>query len=91
MAWKIEFTPEAEACLSKLGTAEAKRVLKFLHDRLQKRKNPRDIGEPLKGNLRDYWRYRVGNYRIICRLEDNAVTVFIIHIGHRSEVYKRRK
>lgn len=91
MAWKIEFTPEAEAGLAKLGTTEARRVLKFLYDRLQKRKEPREIGESLKGNLRDYWRYRVGDYRIICRLEDSVVTIFVVHIEHRSKVYKRRK
>lgn len=51
MPWKIEFTPEAEACLEKMGTAEARRILKFLHECLHKRKDPREIGESLKGVL----------------------------------------
>ena len=88
MAWKVEITPEARAGLKRLGAAEAQRVLKFLFERLQGRDNPREIGEALKGNLREYWRYRVGDYRIFCRLEDNIVTVFVVHIGHRREVYK---
>ena len=88
MAWKVEITPDARAALKRLGATEAQRVLKFLFERLQGRDNPREIGEALKGNLREYWRYRVGDYRIFCRLEDNIVTVFVVHIGHRREVYK---
>ena len=88
MAWKVEITPEARAEIKKLGEAEAQRILKFLFERLQNREDPREIGEYLKGNLREFWRYRVGDYRIFCRLEDSIVTVFVVHIGHRREVYK---
>ncbi len=56
VAWKIDLTPEAEAGLAKLGTVEAKRILKFLHERLYARETPREIGEALKGVLREYWR-----------------------------------
>lgn len=89
MAWKVEITPEANAELKKLGTAEAQRILKFLFERLQNRENPRETGEALKGNLRDFWRYRAGDYRILCRLDDGIVTVFVVHIAHRREVYKK--
>ncbi|MDL2207377.1 type II toxin-antitoxin system RelE/ParE family toxin [Desulfovibrio sp. OttesenSCG-928-M16] len=89
MAWKVEITPAANAELKKLGTAGAQRILKFLFKRLQNRENPREIGEALKGNLRDFWRYRVGDYRILCRLNDGAITVFVVHIAHRREVYKK--
>ena len=88
MAWKVEITPEANAALKKLGAAEARRILAFLFERLQNRGDPREIGESLKGNLREFWRYRVGDYRILCRLEDDIVTVFVVHVGHRREVYK---
>ncbi|MCL1939271.1 MAG: type II toxin-antitoxin system RelE/ParE family toxin [Desulfovibrionaceae bacterium] len=90
MAWKVEITPEANAELKKLGTAEAQRILRFLFERLQSREDPREIGESLKGNLREFWRYRVGDYRVFCRLEGGIVTVFVIHIGHRREVYKKK-
>jgi addiction module toxin, RelE/StbE family len=89
MAWKIEITQEARAELKNLGTAEARRILKFLYERLQNRENPRETGETLKGNLRDFWRYRVGDYRILCRLEDGIVTVLVVQIAHRREVYKK--
>ena len=90
MVWKVEITPEANAELKKLGTAEAQRILKFLFERLQNKENPRETGELLKGNLREFWRYRVGDHRIFCRLEDGIVTVFVVHIGHRREVYKKK-
>ncbi len=88
MAWKVNITPEANAELKRLGQAEAQRILKFLFDRLQHRDSPREIGEALKGNLREFWRYRVGDYRILCRLDDGIVTVFVVHVAHRREVYK---
>ena len=87
MGWKIEITPDARAALNKIGSTEAKRILKFLYERLQKRDDPRELGESLKGTLRAYWRYRVGDYRLICRLEDQIITVFVVHIGHRRGVY----
>ena len=90
MAWKVEITPEANIDLKKLGTAEARRILTFLFERLQNTENPRVTGEPLKGNLREFWRYRVGDHRILCRLEGGIVTVFVVHIGHRREVYKKK-
>jgi mRNA interferase RelE/StbE len=88
MAWTISLTDDAKADLKNLGVPNAKRVLRFLHERLGQRDNPREIGNALQGPLRDYWRYRVGDYRIICRLEDSVITVFVIHIRHRREAYK---
>ena len=89
MAWIVELTPEAVDNLKKIGTADAKRILKFLHNRLLHHDNPRAIGDRLQGSLREFWRYRVGNYRILCRLEDAIITVFVVSIGHRRDVYKR--
>ena len=88
MVWKVEITPEVRDELRRHGVTEARRILKFLFQRLQSRDNPREIGEALKGNLRDFWRYRVGDYRIFCRMEDKIVTVFVVHIGHRREAYR---
>jgi len=88
MAWKIRFSPQAKSDLQKLDTQEAGRVLKFLNERLQNRDNPRELGEPLKGVLREYWRYRVGDFRLLCRLEDSIVTVLVVRVAHRREVYK---
>ncbi|MDR1490646.1 MAG: type II toxin-antitoxin system RelE/ParE family toxin [Desulfovibrio sp.] len=88
MAWKVEITPEVNAGLKKPGTAEAQRILRFLFERLQNRKDTRETGELLKGNLREFWRYRVGERRIFCRLEDSIVTVFVVYTAHRSEACK---
>lgn len=88
MDWRIEITEDAEKILGKMDMVEAKRIFKFLNSRLQYAEHPRIFGEALKGNLRDYWRYRVGDYRIICRIEDAIITVFVIGVGHRREVYR---
>ena len=52
--------------------------------------NPREKGKKLKGNLKDYWRYRVGKYRIITEINDEDITIIVINIGHRSDVYKNK-
>ena len=88
MGWKVELSLAAKARLARLGATDAARILKFLYKRLERRDNPREIGKPLKGDLREYWRYRVGDYRVICRLDDGIVTVLVVHIGNRSDVYK---
>lgn len=88
MAWTIELTPEANAQLKKLGSVEAQRILKFLFERLQNREDPRQIGESLKGNLREFWRYRIGDYRLLCHLHDEQLLVLVVQIAHRREVYK---
>ena len=88
MAWTVEITPEASDAIKRLGAIEARRILKFLLERVCGRENPREIGAPLKGSLREFWRYRVGDYRILCRLADDTLTVFVVQVGHRKEVYK---
>ncbi len=89
MAWTVEITPEARAAIKSLGATEERRILKFLFERVHGRENPRELGEPLRGNLREFWRYRVGDYRILCRLEDDVLTVLVVHAGHRKEIYRQ--
>jgi len=86
MAWKIEFAESAAKTLGKLDKPVAKRIVKFLQERIAD--NPKAVGEALQGNLAPLWRYRVGDYRIICDIVDETVTVTIVKIGHRSDVYK---
>ena len=88
MAWKIEITPSAQKDLKKIGHAEAQWILKFLFERIHGCDNPQEVGDYLKGSLREFWRYRVGDYRILCHLENEVLTVLVVHIGHRREVYK---
>ncbi len=89
MAWKIEFSADAERELSRLDTQHARRILKFLHERLAKLDDPRTIGKALQGSrLGEFWRYRVGDYRLICKIEDERLFVLVLRIGHRKEIYR---
>jgi len=90
MAWRVEITPEAKADLKRIGGTEARRILKFLFERLQNKTNPRETGKALVGpKLAGIWRYRVGHYRILCRIEDEKICVVVIKIGNRRDVYRR--
>ena len=89
MVWKVEFDPAAERELDKLDPQVARRILTFLHSRLAVLDDPRSIGEALKGSkLGDFWKYRVGDYRIISTIEDNALRILIVKIGNRRLVYR---
>jgi mRNA interferase RelE/StbE len=89
MAWIIEFDPSAEKELDKLDTQQAKRILKFLFDRVANLDDPRSIGEALKGSrFNSLWKYRVGDYRIIASIEDNLARILVVRIGDRKEVYR---
>jgi mRNA interferase RelE/StbE len=89
MAWKIEFSAEAEKELSQLDKPIIKRILKFLLERVAPLDNPRLLGEALRGNeLGKYWKYRIGNYRLICAIQDDKVRILVMRIGHRKSVYR---
>jgi mRNA interferase RelE/StbE len=88
MAWTIKLTTSAEKELDKLDRAEARRILKYLEKRVTP--DPRSLGEQLQGTLSEFWRYRVGDYRVLCLLEDQEVRVVVVKIGHRREVYRKK-
>jgi len=89
MGWKVEFDRAAEHELDKLDPQIARRILTFLHSRVAVMENPRSIGEALKGSkLGEFWKYRVGDYRIICSIEDNILKILVVRIGNRREVYR---
>ena len=89
MAWKIELQRDAERDLSKLSSENVKRVLKFLHGRLGKLDDPRLLGEALHGPVfGKYWKYRVGDCRVIADIQDDVVRILIVRIGNRREVYR---
>ncbi|HVY22551.1 MAG TPA: type II toxin-antitoxin system RelE/ParE family toxin [Steroidobacteraceae bacterium] len=90
MAWKIELSSLAEKNLAKLDPQIARRILIFLRDRVAPLRDPRGIGEALKGaTLGEYWKYRVGDYRIIAHIEDKALRVLVVRIGNRKDIYKK--
>jgi len=88
LTWKIEWDDRARKELRKLDHPIQKEILKYLRNRIEGSKDPRIFGESLFGNKQGLWRYRVGNYRLICKLEDHTFVVFVVSIGHRKEVYE---
>lgn len=89
MVWKIEFDRAAERELARLDRSVAQRILVFLHARLLPLEDPRSLGEALKGHrLGTFWKYRVGDYRIIAHIDDGLSRVLIVRIGNRREVYR---
>ncbi len=89
MAWIVEFDPSAERELDKLDAQQAKRILRFLFERVAHLDDQRSIGEALKGSrFHTLWKYRVGDYRIITSIEDNVARILIVKIGDRKEVYR---
>ena len=87
MAWKVEYTTSARNQLRKLDKPTARRILDFMDERIAAEANPRSSGKALKGNLGGLWRYRVGDYRVLCEIQDAKLTVLALAIGHRREIY----
>jgi mRNA interferase RelE/StbE len=88
MAWTIEFLDSAAEELRKLHPHAARRILRFLHERIAPIDNPRSVGAALSGPLRGLWKYRVGDFRVIVSLNDDALIITAVRIGHRSSVYR---
>ncbi len=88
MAWRIEFLPAAEKELAKLGRAEAKRIIQTLKTRIAARDDPRELGSALGGEFGGLWRWRIGDYRVIARIEDERITILVVRVAHRREVYR---
>ncbi|HEY1471068.1 MAG TPA: type II toxin-antitoxin system RelE/ParE family toxin [Candidatus Acidoferrum sp.] len=89
MAYAVELSAEVDRELGKLDLQQAKRILKFLHERVGKLDDPRSIGMALHGSrLGEFWKYRVGDYRLICKIEDDRLVVVVLRVGHRKEIYR---
>jgi mRNA interferase RelE/StbE len=89
MAWRIEYSKDAEKEIAKLDLQIAQRIIRFMGRRVAKLENPRSIGQALAGStLGDYWKYRVGDYRIIADIQDARVCVQVVRVGNRREVYR---
>ena len=89
LAWQIEFDPDALKELKKLDRPVQTRLVSFLRDRLAPLEDPRTIGEALSGaRLGNYWKYRVGDWRIVCDIQDGRIVVRVLRVGNRREVYR---
>ena len=89
MAWQIDISATAEKQLQKLDRQVAMRIRTFLRERIATLEDPRSVGEALKGSkLGEFWKYRVGDYRLISHIEDDTLHILVIKIGNRREVYR---
>lgn len=92
MSWKIEFERQAQRAFDKLDMTSKARIARFIDQRLIPSEDPRELGKPLTGtDYRGVWRFRVGDYRLLTRIEDRIVTIIVLKIGHRSDVYRERR
>lgn len=88
LAWQIEFTETSLKQLKKLDKVATKRILDFIKARIATHNDPRVLGKALQGkSLGMYWRYRVGDYRLICDIQDHKLVILVVEVGHRKDVY----
>lgn len=88
MVWTIEITRTAERQIKKLDRRAQHSIIYFLRERLKPAENPRQWGKPLQGDKRGLWRYRIGDYRLICDIQDEKIMVLVLEVGHRKHVYR---
>jgi mRNA interferase RelE/StbE len=86
--WRIEITRTAEKQITKLDRAAQTSIVKFLREKLQPAPDPRSLGKPLHGDKQGLWRYRVGDYRIVCDIQEERITVLVLRVAHRKDVYR---
>ena len=86
--WRIEITRTAAKTITKLDHQAQKAILKFRRGRLSTAENPRQWGSALQGDRQGLWRYRVGDYRLICDIQDAKVVVLLLEVGHRKDIYR---
>ena len=91
MAWRIEVAERAARQIARLDPPDAARIRAYLRDRLARLDDPREAGAPLHGSeLGTYWRYRVGDHRILCAVREDELLVLVIEVAHRRSIYRRR-
>ena len=86
--WTIEISRSAQKQIHKLDRKAQEAIIRFLRERVQPAEDPRQWGKPLRGEKRGLWRYRLGNYRLICDIQDEKITILVLAIGHRKDVYR---
>lgn len=88
MAWIVEWDERAVREVRKLEPQMQRSIIKYLRERISTDEDPRRFGKPLLADMSGVWRYRVGDYRIVCRIEDHEVVVLVLAVGHRSKIYE---
>lgn len=88
MTWRVEFDDSAAKELRKLDHQAQQDILRYFRERIATDDDPRRFGKPLSRDLAGLWRYRVRNYRMICNIEDDKLTVLVLRVGHRKSIYE---
>lgn len=88
MAWRVEFLPAADKAFGKLDRQHQRRIRKFIDTRLLTPDDPRRLGEAYTGPLKGYWKYRVGDHRLVCEIREQSKTVVVVAIGDRKDIYR---
>lgn len=87
MVWTIEFSQTARRQIRRIDKIWQRRILDYLATQVALRDDPRSLGKPLRGDKYGFWRYRVGDYRLICQIEDSRLVILVVTLGHRRDVY----
>ncbi|MCL2289143.1 MAG: type II toxin-antitoxin system RelE/ParE family toxin [Bacteroidetes bacterium] len=88
MKYTVELSSKAKKVLKQIDKYQAKLIAHWLFANIDQCTNPREYGKPLSENLKGYWCYRVGNYRIVCEIKDKELIVIAVNIGHRRDIYR---
>ncbi len=88
MNWDYSFTEEAGKEFRKLDRYIQKEIIRYFDSRIAGKDDPRRFGKALRGDLAGIWRYRVGDYRVLCQIKDSQLLVLVISVGHRKNVYE---
>ncbi|HAJ4038380.1 MULTISPECIES: type II toxin-antitoxin system RelE family toxin [Bacillales] len=87
MAYQVVYTKKAIKSLNKIDQSQQRMIIAWIEKNLINTENPKSLGKSLKGNLKEYWRYRVGNYRILADIDNDEIKIIIFNIGHRKDIY----
>jgi len=88
LAWTANFDPRALKELEKLDRVAQRRIVTFLQQRVLRGIDPCDLGKAMTGDKAGLWRYRIGDYRLICRIDDDADLILVLRVAHRKEAYR---
>lgn len=91
MSWKISYLKSLQKSIKKIDRASREKIRDYLEKQIAVSDNPRQFGKALKGTDSKLWRYRVGQYRIICEINDTDIVILVVRIGHRKDVYRKTK
>ncbi len=87
MTWTIKFDERAVKELKKIDRKVQQDIFHYLHKRIETDEDPRRFGKALSSELKGLWRYRIGDYRIVCEIQDHVLTVLVVRVAHRRKVY----